>query len=237
MKKIIYQISIIAWVIVSFFSLAKIQEHEIKLDKLDSCVLSYNVVHTVSSTVVYIEAAGQWSGSGVIVGKDCVLTARHIAKGAENLTIKDCYDNVYEVINSILDDENDCALLFIEGSFKNVAKLGDSDELKVGEQIFAIGSPFGETFYNEVCSGIISGINRDLDYFGKENFITSDMDGNPGNSGCPVFNLKGEVIGILIGGVDYSGYGNPIGIIVPIKTVFGMEILNYDLPTCVKSGS
>jgi len=191
------------------------------LGSIGTIQLEYSFADVVANsylTAVYIQTE-KWSGSGVIVGKNIVLTARHVILDAKEFTIRDCYGKEYEGICAVTSPNNDFGIITVDEEFSNVATLGDSSELVIGEVLFAIGSPLGDTFFNEVCKGIVSGLNRDLEYFGTGLMITTDLDGNPGNSGCPVFNGDGEVIGILVG---TAGGTNPIVVVVPINLMKDM---------------
>ena len=160
-----------------------------------------DLVNKIMSSVVYIEAPGQWSGSGVIVDPHVVLTARHVVKGADKLKIETADGKIYKAINWIEDKDNDCGLIFFDPreKFENVSEFADSDELQIGEVVFTVGSPYGKQLFNTVTLGIISGLDRNISYFGTCGLITSHAAGNPGNSGGPVFDMRGKIIGILVG--------------------------------------
>ncbi len=175
-----------------------------------------NLINKVMPSVVYVEAPGQWRGSGVIVGPHIVLTARHIVRDANKLEIKTA-NKTYKAIHWVIDRDNDCALIFFDPrwEFKNIAEFADSDKLRVGESVFAIGSPFGRQLFNTVTSGIVSGIDRTILFFGCNGLVTSDTAINPGNSGGPVFNMQGKIIGIAVG-MKVSRYGTEgLTIIIP----------------------
>lgn len=121
------------------------------------------------------------------------------------------------------------AIVKISASNLNYINLGDSDNIKIGENTYAIGNPIGLEFQRTVTSGIISGINRtvkieengEVSYM--EDLIQTDATINPGNSGGPLINLKGEVIGIntiKIQEAEGIGFAVPINIIKPIITSF-----------------
>ena len=160
-----------------------------------------DLVKKVMPSVVYVEAPGIKSGSGVIVGPHVVLTARHVVQGTFNLEIETADGKIYQAISWVEDKDNDCALIFFDPreEFDNVAEFADSDKLQIGEVTFVVGSPYGKQLFNTVTLGIISGLDRKISYFGTCGLVTSDAAGNPGNSGGPVFNMRGEVIGILVG--------------------------------------
>jgi serine protease Do len=108
------------------------------------------------------------------------------------------------------DKRTDVALIKIEASNLQVAKLGDSAKLKVGEWVVAIGSPFG--FENTVTAGIVSAKGRSLQHENYVPFIQTDVAINPGNSGGPLFNMKGEVVGV--NSQIYSRSGGSMGLVL-----------------------
>jgi len=134
-------------------------------------------------------------GSGFIISTDgFVLTNAHVVESAEEITVKlnDKREFKAKVIGS--DKRTDIALLKIEATGLPAVKFGDANKLKVGEWVIAIGSPFG--FENTVTAGIVSAKGRSLPQENFVPFIQTDAAVNPGNSGGPLFNMRGEVIGI-----------------------------------------
>lgn len=134
-------------------------------------------------------------GSGFIISADgYVMTNAHVVQDADEILVRlnDRRELPAELIGS--DAQTDVALLKIDANNLPVLNLGDSDELKVGAWVAAIGSPFG--FDHSVTAGIVSAINRTLPRDAYVPFIQTDVAINPGNSGGPLFNLEGEVIGI-----------------------------------------
>jgi len=120
------------------------------------------------------------------------------------------------------DKRTDVALIKIEAGNLQVAKLGDSVKLKVGEWVVAIGSPFG--FENTVTAGIVSAKGRSLAHENFVPFIQTDVAINPGNSGGPLFNMKGEVVGI--NSQIYSRSGGSIGVSFAIPIDLAMDVQN-----------
>ncbi|HET9404047.1 MAG TPA: DegQ family serine endoprotease [Burkholderiales bacterium] len=140
-----------------------------------------------------VPAQGQ--GSGFIVSPDgLVLTNAHVVRNASEVTVRltDKREFKAKVVGS--DPQTDVAVLKIEAANLPVVKFGKSDDVRVGEWVVAIGSPFG--FENSVSAGIVSAKGRALPDGTYVPFIQTDVAVNPGNSGGPLFNLKGEVIGI-----------------------------------------
>jgi len=134
-------------------------------------------------------------GSGFIISGDgYILTNAHVVAAADEITVKltDKREFKARVIGS--DRRTDVALIKIDGSALPTVRFGDPNRLKVGEWVIAIGSPFG--FENSVTAGIVSAKGRSLPQENFVPFIQTDVAVNPGNSGGPLFNLKGEVVGI-----------------------------------------
>lgn len=134
-------------------------------------------------------------GSGFVISDDgYIMTNAHVVQDADEILVRlnDRRELPAELIGS--DAQTDVALLKIEATELPVLNLGNSDNLKVGEWVAAIGSPFG--FDHSVTAGIVSAINRTLPRDAYVPFIQTDVAINPGNSGGPLFNLDGEVVGI-----------------------------------------
>ena len=137
----------------------------------------------------------QSMGSGFIYSSDgYVITNHHVIADASQIIVKlnDKRELDAELIGS--DPSSDIALLKIKAKNLKPVKVGDSQKLKVGQWVLAIGSPFG--FESTVTAGIVSAIGRSLPNDNYVPFIQTDVAINPGNSGGPLFNLNGEVVGI-----------------------------------------
>ncbi|WOJ96109.1 Do family serine endopeptidase [Congregibacter brevis] len=138
------------------------------------------------------------TGSGFIISDDgYVVTNHHVVEGADLVTVRMSDRREYEAEVVGLDPRSDLALLRIEAEELPYLVLGADDALKVGEWVLAIGSPFGLDY--SVTAGIVSAKGRSLPTRSRENyvpFIQTDVAINPGNSGGPLFNLKGEVVGV-----------------------------------------
>jgi len=135
------------------------------------------------------------SGSGFLISEDgYILTNHHVVKGASKIVValNDRREMEAELVGS--DPRSDLALLKIKGQGLPYLTMADSDKLKVGEWVLAIGSPFG--FDHSVTAGIVSAKGRGLRSETYVPFIQTDVAINPGNSGGPLFNLNGEVVGI-----------------------------------------
>jgi serine protease Do len=134
-------------------------------------------------------------GSGFIISDDgYVLTNNHVIADADEILVRLADRSELKAKLVGTDPRTDVAVLKIEGKNLPTVKLGDSDKLKVGEWVLAIGSPFG--FDHSVTKGIVSAKGRSLPNDSYVPFIQTDVAINPGNSGGPLFNMAGEVVGI-----------------------------------------
>lgn len=157
-------------------------------------------------------------GSGVIVEQGYVITNNHVIEDAEEIKIvlHDKREFKASLVGS--DSKTDIAILKIDEKNLPEAKLGNSDQLRVGEWVLAIGSPFSTRLGNTVTHGIISGLGRSgMQLTTYENYIQTDASINPGNSGGALVNLDGEVIGINSAILSRSGGSNGIGFAIPIN--------------------
>jgi len=137
----------------------------------------------------------QGEGSGFIVSADgYILTNAHVVADADEVTVRTTDRREYPAKVVGLDRRTDVAVLKIEGKQLPVVRLGDPSKLRPGEWVLAIGSPF--TFENSVTAGIVSATGRAMPGEDLVPFIQTDVAVNPGNSGGPLFNLNGEVVGI-----------------------------------------
>jgi serine protease Do len=160
-------------------------------------------------------------GSGFIVSGDgYILTNAHVVENADTVTVRltDRREYTAKVVGS--DKQSDVALLKVDAKNLPTVKLGDSRKANVGEWVIAIGSPFG--FENSVTAGIVSAKSRSLPDANYTPFIQTDVAVNPGNSGGPLFNLAGEVIGI--NSQIYSRTGSFSGISFAIPVEVAMKV-------------
>ena len=161
-------------------------------------------------------------GSGFIISGDgYILTNAHVVDGADEITVKFTDKREYKAKVIGADRRTDVALIKIEpaGALPTV-KFGDPNRLKVGEWVLAIGSPFG--FENTVTAGIVSAKGRSLPQENFVPFIQTDVAINPGNSGGPLFNMRGEVVGI--NSQIYSRTGGFMGLSFAIPIDVAMDI-------------
>ena len=167
------------------------------------------------------EPQRQGNGSGFIVSPDgYVLTNTHVVKDADQVTVTltDRREFTAKVIGT--DDRTDVALIKIEASGLPTVRIGDPAKVKVGNWVAAIGSPFG--LDNTVTAGIVSAKSRTLPSDAYVPFIQTDVAVNPGNSGGPLFNLQGEVVGI--NSQIYSRTGGYMGLSFAIPIDVAMKV-------------
>jgi len=166
-------------------------------------------------------------GSGVIVHKDgYILTNQHVIEGADKIlvTLPDGREFKGEIKG--VDNRADLAIIKINAHNLPVAKLGNSDEVKIGQWAIAIGNPFGFAINNPkptLTVGVVSALNRTLPRTSRRDrlytgLIQTDAAINPGNSGGPLVNLKGEVIGINVAIITTTGGYQGVGFAIPINT-------------------
>lgn len=161
------------------------------------------------------------NGSGMILGQDgTILTNGHVVAGAENITVTLNDGRAYPAKLIGEDKFSDIAVLKIDAPNLKPIQMGNSDTLRPGEWVIAVGSPLG--FDHTVTQGIISALSRRIpDLNSNISFIQTDAAINPGNSGGPLVDLNGRVIGI---NTAISGHGQNIGFAIPVNTV--KEIAN-----------
>ncbi len=190
-----------------------------KLKKTNSSETEYiSIVNKVRNSIVAI-GTEKTAGSGIIIREDgYILTNYHVIseiKENDKIQVLLIDKRIFSAKILGADDKSDIALLKINATNLPVANLGNSDAVKVGEKVIAIGNPFG--FESTVTSGIISALHRDRGPTEYKDFIQTDASINPGNSGGPLINADGEVIGLntfIVGGEKFSG----LGFAIPINT-------------------
>lgn len=172
------------------------------------------------------------AGSGILVSADgYILTNHHVVEEADEVrvTLHDKREFTARIIGS--DPTTDVAALKIDGSELPFAELGDSDDIRIGEWVMAVGNPL--EFRSTVTAGIVSALRRDIqilrERFSIENFIQTDAVINPGNSGGALVNLDGAVIGVNTAIATRNGYYQGYGFAIPInlaKKVLG-DLIQY----------
>jgi len=159
----------------------------------------------------------QGMGTGFIVSEDgYILTNNHVVEDADEVTVVTHDQRRYDAEIVGTDPRTDVAVLKIEAEPLKPAKLGDSDNLRVGRWVIAVGSPFG--LQSTITAGIVSATGRSrvgiADY---EDFIQTDAAINPGNSGGPLVNLRGEVVGMNAAIFTRTGGAMGVGFAIPIN--------------------
>lgn len=155
-------------------------------------------------------------GTGFVISADgYVVTNNHVVEGADEVVVKmrDGAEHKAEVIGT--DPKLDVALLKLDVKGLKTVKIGNSDALRVGDWVVAIGNPFGLS--QTVTAGIVSAKGRVIGSGPYDDFIQTDAAINPGNSGGPLFNSKGEVVGINTAIYSRSGGNNGIGFAIPVN--------------------
>ena len=163
-------------------------------------------------------------GSGFVIKEDgTVITNNHVIQNAEGIIVRFTNGKEYEAEILGTDPMSDVAVLKIKSNAKFPAvNLADSDKAKVGDWVLAIGNPFG--LGGTVTQGIISAINRDINMGRYDNFIQTDASINQGNSGGPLFNMDGDVIGINT--AIFSNSGGSVGIGFAIPSNFAKNVID-----------
>ena len=201
------------------------------------------VIVSVSGVIDYsgiIPQETEGIGSGFIINEEgYILTNYHVIEGAKEVTVtlSDGNEAKAKVVN--YDANRDVAMLKISDDTVKVpavAELGDSDALKPGEQVIAIGTPLSKEFNQTVTSGIVSAVNRNVETSSGQqvNLIQTDAAINPGNSGGPLVNTKGEVVGInnmkiASDSVEGIGFSIPINEIKDRIEALSKPILNLGI--------
>lgn len=171
-----------------------------------------------------VESIQQDIGSGFVIAGGLVVTNRHVVADSQaEFSVIDSNDTKYEVTNIYRDPSNDLAILQVKNLAAPALVLGDSDQLRVGQGVIAIGTALGE-FRHTVTTGVVSGLGRGVtaldgvvgQFEALEGVIQTDAAINPGNSGGPLLNGDGEVIGV---NVAVSATAQNIGFAIPINVV------------------
>lgn len=215
MKDLIKKTVIAIMLIFSLVQVPIVQAQTYDADEL----ININVYEKISPAIVTIDAQipdGLSSGTGCIIQQNgVILTSSHVIEGAKDIEVTIPSGKVFKgAVLTILGTNNDLALIKIKADEPlPTIKLGNSEEIKVGQKVLAIGNPFG--FSGTLTQGIVSRI----DY--SKNKIQTDAAINPGNSGGPLLNSMGEVIGISqsIYNPDNNKSNIGIGFAVPVNSV------------------
>ncbi|SFE84017.1 S1C family serine protease [Roseivivax sediminis] len=156
----------------------------------------------------------QGAGTGFAISEDGrIVTNAHVVSGADEVTVKLEDGREFEAEIVGVDEASDLALLQIEAEGLDFVEFGDSTGLQVGQNVIAIGNPFG--LGNTVTTGIVSALGRDINSGPFDDFIQTDAAINRGNSGGPLFNEAGEVVGVNTAIISPTGGSVGIGFSVP----------------------
>lgn len=187
------------------------------------------IIPKIKPGVVHIQCPN-WQGSGFVVGKNLIATARHCVEHVENFVITTNKGHKLHATKALSSKKYDIAFICVDDLTcqlekgreiecdkvkhkvkLHVLELGSITECQLGQELITIGSPYGKVNFNSVTLGIISGLDRDYDelnnsgYYGEQDYgwsvaFQTDSPGHPGNSGCAIFTADGVVRGILVGG-------------------------------------
>ena len=193
---------------------------------------------TVQASSYYGTSQGTSTGSGFIISEDgYVITNQHVVEGATAVTVVTHDGTEYEATIVGTDSNNDVAVLKVEATGLPAAVIGSSDDLIIGDMVVAIGNPLGTLTATQTV-GYVSGKDRDISTDNSIiNMIQTDAAINSGNSGGPLFNMRGEVVGITT--AKYSGTSGSgasiegIGFAIPIDDVKGIisDLMDYGYVT------
>jgi len=190
--------------------------------KVRPAVVYIEVVREGERDLFGLKATG--SGSGVIIDAQAgyVLTANHVVQGVSKVKVRLSDGRIFSGSDIRGDPQTDIAVVKIEADDLPAAEFGDSDRLEVGDWVLAIGSPLGTRLENSVSAGIVSGKSRKtgiLGSLGLEDYIQTDAVINKGNSGGPLVNIRGEVVGINSAIISSTGMYAGLGFAVPSNLI------------------
>ncbi len=187
------------------------------IEKATKSVVNISTVKLVHN-IFYQAVPVAGMGSGTIIDKDgLVLTNNHVVGGAEKISVTLWGNQVLEGTIVGLCQVHDIAVVRVKAENLSAMELGDSDKLRVGQRVYAIGNPFGLAGGPSVTSGVISALNRTIesDRGLIENLVQTDASINPGNSGGPLLDMEGRVIAISTAIIPFA---QGIGFAIPINS-------------------
>jgi len=189
------------------------------IEKVSKSVVNISTMRLVHNLFYQaVPVAGMGSGTIIDAKKGFILTNNHVIGGAQRISVTLWNNDVLE--GTIVGSSNvhDIAVIKVDSSDKNLqaAELGDSDKLRVGQRVYAIGNPFGLAGGPSVTSGVVSAINRTIETQRGliENLVQTDAAINPGNSGGPLIDTEGRIIAINTAIIPYA---QGIGFAIPIN--------------------
>jgi len=197
------------------------------IEKVEASVVNINTLRLERDAFLHVHPARGIGSGFIITDRGQILTNHHITAGSRELEVALTDGRAFEgkVLGS--DPANDLAVAKIDAHDLPVAEMGDSNELKVGQTVIAIGNPFGLVGGPSVTVGVVSALNRHiLSERVYENLIQTDASINPGNSGGPLLDLTGKVVGINTANIPGA---QGIGFAIPINTAKAVleDIVRY----------
>ncbi|MEM3622547.1 MAG: trypsin-like peptidase domain-containing protein [Candidatus Bathyarchaeia archaeon] len=187
------------------------------LEKVSKSVVNISTIKLVHH-IFYQVVPVKGMGSGTIIDpKGYILTNNHVVGGAEKISVTLWNGEILEgkLVGSCT--VHDIAVVKVDRNSLPSAELGDSDKLRVGQRVYAIGNPFGLAGGPTVTTGVVSAVNRTIESENEflENLVQTDAAINPGNSGGPLVNLEGKVVAINTAIIPYA---QGIGFAIPINS-------------------
>ena len=183
-------------------------------------------IRKVIPACVLVEVRGQyddyyqpikWFGSGVIVSENgIIITAGHIVENAVDIRVTLNDGREYKAVNFEYEDTTDLGIIKIDANDLSIVPIGRIDNKVLGDLVFTVGSPFGKMFFNTVTAGVISGLKRDIPFFGEKLILQIDAATAPGKSGGGAFDFRGNLIGIMVG--IKRGYED-INLCIPVNVI------------------
>lgn len=166
--------------------------------------LEFSIEQTIDSVVHITNETQGWQGSGVAVTEDVIMTARHVVEGGTDFTITTNDGRMFFAKIAISSKKYDLGFIKLDKwkheSSLTPAEFSSIKDCKLGQSVYVIGSQFGIDLFNSVTLGIISATQRNIDeLWGWQVTFQIDAAANPGSSGGPVFNMRGEVMGLVVG--------------------------------------
>jgi serine protease Do len=188
------------------------------IEKVSKSVVNISTIKLVHNIFYQaVPVAGMGSGTIIDAEKGLILTNNHVVGGAEKINVTLWNNQVLEGIIVGSCAVHDIAVVKVKGENLQAAELGDSDKLRVGQSVYAIGNPFGLAGGPTVTSGVISAVNRTIESQRGliENLVQTDAAINQGNSGGPLVDLEGKVIAINTAIIPFA---QGIGFAIPINS-------------------
>jgi serine protease Do len=188
------------------------------IEKVTKSVVNISAVKLVHNIFYQaVPVGGMGSGTIIDAKQGLILTNNHVVGGAEKINVTLWNNEVLEGTISGSCAIHDIAVVKVNGKDLQASELGDSDKLRVGQRVYAIGNPFGLTGGPSVTSGVVSAINRTIESQRGliENLVQTDAAINPGNSGGPLVDMEGKVIAINTAIIPYA---QGIGFAIPINS-------------------